>query len=72
MGVVTSLLPNTGIPLPFVSSGLTALICNLATLGILLNISLQPSGFVAADEGEFNYEIRNRGSKPNDFNNIRV
>ena len=42
IGVVTSLLPNTGIPLPFVSSGLTALICNLATIGILLNISLQP------------------------------
>ena len=42
IGVVTSLLPNTGIPLPFISSGLTALICNLATIGILLNISLQP------------------------------
>jgi len=42
IGVVTSLLPNTGIPLPFISSGLTALICNLVTIGILLNISLQP------------------------------
>ena len=42
IGVVTSLLPNTGIPLPFISSGLTALLCNLATIGILLNISLQP------------------------------
>ena len=42
IGVVTSLLPNTGIPLPFISSGLTALICNLATVGILLNISIQP------------------------------
>ena len=42
IGVVTSLLPNTGIPLPFISSGLTALICNLATIGILLNVSLQP------------------------------
>ena len=42
IGVVTSLLPNTGIPLPFISSGLTALICNLVTIGILLNVSLQP------------------------------
>lgn len=42
IGVVTSLLPNTGIPLPFISSGLTALLCNLASIGILLNISLQP------------------------------
>ncbi len=42
IGVVTSLLPNTGIPLPFISSGLTALLSNLVILGILLNISLQP------------------------------
>lgn len=42
IGVVTSLLPNTGIPLPFVSSGLSALLSNLATVGILLNVSMQP------------------------------
>ena len=72
MGVVISLLPNTGIPLPFVSSGLTALIMNLATLGILLNVSMQPSGFVPGDDGEFNYVLKNRGSVPNDFSKIRV
>ncbi|MBP5183592.1 MAG: FtsW/RodA/SpoVE family cell cycle protein [Lachnospiraceae bacterium] len=70
MGVVISLLPNTGIPLPFVSSGLTALISNLMTLGILLNVSMQPQGFVSADDGEYNYRITNRGSIPNDFNKI--
>lgn len=42
IGVVTSLLPNTGIPLPFVSSGLSALLSNLATVGLLLNVSMQP------------------------------
>lgn len=42
MGVVTALLPNTGIPLPFVSSGLSALLGNFIIIGILLNISLQP------------------------------
>lgn len=41
IGVVTSLLPNTGIPLPFMSSGLSALLVNLGMLGILLNISIQ-------------------------------
>jgi len=70
MGVVTSILPNTGIPLPFVSSGLTALITNLATLGILLNISLQPAGYIPGSEGEFEYKLRQRGNVPNDFSRI--
>lgn len=42
IGVVTSLLPNTGIPLPFMSSGLSSLLIDLLFIGILLNISLQP------------------------------
>ena len=42
IGVVTSLLPNTGIALPFMSSGLSSLLVNLLMVGILLNISLQP------------------------------
>jgi rod shape determining protein RodA len=42
IGVVTSLLPNTGIALPFMSSGLSSLLVNLLMIGILLNISMQP------------------------------
>ncbi len=41
IGVVTSLLPNTGIPLPFVSSGLSALLGNMLMVGVLMNVSLQ-------------------------------
>lgn len=41
IGVVTSLLPNTGITLPFVSSGLSSLLTNMIMLGIILNISMQ-------------------------------
>jgi rod shape determining protein RodA len=41
MGVATSLLPNTGIPLPFVSYGLTSLLCSFIAIGFILNISLQ-------------------------------
>ncbi len=37
----TALLPLTGIPLPFVSYGGSALIVNLCSIGILLNISKQ-------------------------------
>lgn len=40
-GVVASLLPTTGIPLPFISYGGSALLVNLFSVGVLLNISAQ-------------------------------
>ena len=39
IAVVTSSMPNTGIPLPFFSYGGTALVIVLCAVGILLNIS---------------------------------
>ncbi len=41
ISVATGLAPNTGIPLPFVSYGLTSLVCLFAAIGIVLNIGLQ-------------------------------
>lgn len=41
IGVATALLPNTGLPLPFLSYGLTSLISNMIGIGVVLNISLQ-------------------------------
>ena len=41
MGVATGLLPTTGLPLPFVSYGGSALVMNLAAAGVLVNISAQ-------------------------------
>lgn len=39
IGVVTSSLPVTGVPLPLISSGGSSLIITLASVGVLLNIS---------------------------------
>jgi len=42
IGVATKILPNTGIPLPYVSSGLSSMISAMLAIGIILNIGLQP------------------------------
>ena len=41
IGVVTYILPNTGLPLPFVSYGLTSLVCSFIEIGFVLNVGLQ-------------------------------
>jgi len=43
--VATGLMPNTGIPLPFVSYGLTSLVMLYMGIGIVLNIGLQPKKY---------------------------
>lgn len=44
IGVATSVLPNTGISLPYISYGGTALLIQLCEMGIALNISRQIPG----------------------------
>ncbi|HQK23326.1 MAG TPA: FtsW/RodA/SpoVE family cell cycle protein, partial [Candidatus Latescibacteria bacterium] len=41
MGVMTALMPTTGLPLPFISYGGSSLVLNLAGTGLLLNLSRQ-------------------------------
>ncbi|HEY7452524.1 MAG TPA: putative lipid II flippase FtsW [Candidatus Limnocylindria bacterium] len=54
MMVVTALWPVTGIPLPFISYGGTALIINLVAMGVLLSISREAqTGSVFDALGDF-------------------
>lgn len=41
IGVATAILPNTGLPLPFVSYGLSSLLANFIGIGLVLNVGLQ-------------------------------
>jgi len=41
IGVATALLPNTGLPLPFISYGLSSLLSNMLGIGLVLNVGLQ-------------------------------
>lgn len=41
IGVATKLLPNTGLPLPFVSYGLSSLLSLMLSMGLVLNVGLQ-------------------------------
>ncbi len=45
IGVATQVLPNTGVPLPFVSYGLSSIVSLYAGVGMVLNISLQASNY---------------------------
>jgi len=42
IGAVLSIMPITGVPLPFVSFGGSSLVVNLAAMGMLLNIARHP------------------------------
>lgn len=45
IAVATQIFPNTGIPLPFVSYGLTSLVSLYIGIGLVLNVSLQPKKY---------------------------
>ena len=51
LSVVTSLLPNKGLPLPLISNGGSSVLMNMIGMGILLNISQQSSAVVASRLG---------------------
>ena len=41
--VVTFIFPNTGLPLPFISNGLSSMISAMIGIGLVMNIGIQPA-----------------------------
>lgn len=46
VGMTMGIMPVTGIPLPFISYGVSALTTNMISVGILLNISMQRKKYI--------------------------
>jgi cell division protein FtsW len=63
MMVVTALMPVTGIPLPFISAGGSALTINLAAVGILLSISRETTQTGSLREAVFGVGRRDRRAR---------
>jgi cell division protein FtsW len=57
-GVALGVLPTTGIPMPFLSYGGTAIVTHLGAMGLLLNISAQSSPAFAQSPGWRAYKDR--------------
>ncbi len=49
IAVATGIFPNTGLPLPFISSGLSSLLSMFIGMGIVLNVALQRNGASTVD-----------------------
>ncbi len=41
--VATRLFPNTGLPLPFLSNGLSSMMSSMIAIGLVLNVGIQPA-----------------------------
>ena len=63
MMVVTALMPVTGIPLPFISAGGSALTINLAAVGILLSISRETTQTGSLRDAVFGIGRRDRRAR---------
>jgi cell division protein FtsW len=63
LAVVTALMPVTGIPLPFISAGGSALTINLAAIGVLLSISRETSQTGSLRDAIFGVGRRDRRAR---------
>ncbi len=66
--VVTGMIPPTGLPLPFISSGSTSIVVFMSAIGILLNINKQNQTSIIeqtdnSSKFKFNFKLLKRNKK---------
>ena len=59
------MFPNTGLPLPFISNGLSSMISSMIGIGLVMNIGIQPAK--SSKEG---FTMRNLNSSENSDDEI--
>ena len=57
--VVSGLIPPTGLPLPFISSGSTSIVVFMAAIGVLLNINKQNNNSFLEDKNKYKINLKN-------------
>ncbi len=70
VAAVTVLIPTTGIPLPFTSYGGTALVMNLAAMGILCNVSAQGRRQGSPEKRSFSGVVRQGSPEKRSFSGV--
>jgi cell division protein FtsW len=63
IAVVTGVIPTTGLPLPFVSYGGSALVVNLGGIGVLLNVASQMEAGPLASPAVRSHGVRRRSNR---------
>jgi len=63
VAVVTGVIPTTGLPLPFVSYGGSALVVNLGGIGVLLNVASQMEAGLLASPAVRQHRVRRRSGR---------
>ena len=60
IAVATRIFPNTGLPLPFLSNGLSSMLASMIGIGLVMNVCIQPA---KSSKGGFSMRTSSGGGR---------